>query len=207
MPGPTTEPLPKPRRSRRREALVGVELEPPHVGSYLLERGAPLSPVRLPIATAEGEFGAEYTGRGLAALRFPRTAGSPTPSAATKAPAEIRRWHALTIKAVKAALAGRLPSPLPPLDLAGGTAFQQRVWRALPAIGAGQTRSYGELAAAVGQPKAARAVGAACGANPIPLLIPCHRVLAAGGGLGGFTAGLEWKRRLLEGEGILVRFP
>ena len=62
--------------------------------------------------------------------------------------------------------------------------------------------TYGELAALAGRPAAARAVGAACGANPVPLIVPCHRVLAAGGGIGGFGGGLELKRALLEREGI-----
>jgi O-6-methylguanine DNA methyltransferase len=89
---------------------------------------------------------------------------------------------------------------LPPLDFSRGTSFQQRVWRALLEIPAGETRSYGEIAAAVGEPGAARAAGAACGANPIPVLVPCHRVLAAHKKLGGFSAGLKWKRLLLERE-------
>lgn len=90
---------------------------------------------------------------------------------------------------------------LPPLDLHGGTTFQQRVWQELRKIPPGRTRSYAEVAAAVGSPQAARAVGGACGANPIPLLVPCHRVLASGGRLGGFSGGLDWKRRLLALEG------
>ena len=117
------------------------------------------------------------------------------------APPEVLQWHALTKIAVCATLAGTPAMQMPPLDLTQGTAFQQSVWRELQAIGAGQTRSYGEVAAALGRPKATRAVGGACGANPVPLLIPCHRVLAAGGGLGGFSGGLEWKRRLLQAEG------
>ncbi|MCU0771181.1 MAG: MGMT family protein [Verrucomicrobia bacterium] len=62
--------------------------------------------------------------------------------------------------------------------------------------------TYGVLAKCIGQPKAARAVGAACGANPVPVLVPCHRVVAASGQLGGFSAGLDWKRRLLAAEGL-----
>ncbi len=92
--------------------------------------------------------------------------------------------------------------PLPPLALhLLGTPFQVRVWEELRRIPAGQTRSYGEVARAVGRPGAARAVGAACGANPVPLFVPCHRVLAAGGGLGGFGGGLPLKRALLLREG------
>ncbi|MHC4161175.1 MAG: methylated-DNA--[protein]-cysteine S-methyltransferase [Planctomycetota bacterium] len=80
--------------------------------------------------------------------------------------------------------------------------FTSKVLRAVGRIPHGQARSYGEIARAVGQPRAARAVGQAVGANPLPLLIPCHRVLAARGGLGGFGGGLAWKRFLLELEGI-----
>ena len=68
----------------------------------------------------------------------------------------------------------------------------------------GQTRSYGEIAVGIGKPKAVRAVGGACGANPIPVLVPCHRVLAANRKIGGFSSGLDWKRTLLAREGINV---
>ncbi|MEM9502108.1 MAG: bifunctional DNA-binding transcriptional regulator/O6-methylguanine-DNA methyltransferase Ada [Pseudomonadota bacterium] len=86
-----------------------------------------------------------------------------------------------------------------PLDVKG-TAFQQRVWQALRDIPAGETRSYGELAAALGNPKASRAVGGANGANNIAVLIPCHRVIAADGGLGGYAYGTEIKAELLKRE-------
>ena len=69
-------------------------------------------------------------------------------------------------------------------------------------ISMGQTKSYGEIARAIGRPKAVRAVGGACGANPIPVLIPCHRVLAANGKIGGFSGGLDRKYDLLAREGI-----
>jgi O-6-methylguanine DNA methyltransferase len=83
-----------------------------------------------------------------------------------------------------------------PLDLEG-TEFQQRVWRSVSAIPYGQTRSYAQIAATIGSPKAVRAVGAANGANPVAIIVPCHRVIASGGGLGGYGGGLELKRRLL----------
>ncbi len=86
-----------------------------------------------------------------------------------------------------------------PLDVKG-TAFQQRVWQALRDIPPGETRSYGELAAAVGNPRASRAVGGANGANNIAVLIPCHRVIAANGALGGYAYGLEIKAELLRRE-------
>jgi O-6-methylguanine DNA methyltransferase len=106
---------------------------------------------------------------------------------------------------LKSVLAGREPKNVPPLDLSGGTLFQQNVWRALQKIHRGKTRSYGEIARQIGKPKAVRAVGGACGANPIPIFIPCHRVLAANGKPGGFSAGLNWKRKLLAREGIVLR--
>ena len=86
-----------------------------------------------------------------------------------------------------------------------GTDFQQQVWRAISKIPAGKTLSYSEIAASIGNPNAVRAVGTACGANPIPLLIPCHRVLASNGGLGGFGGGLAVKKLLLAAEALQKR--
>jgi len=82
-----------------------------------------------------------------------------------------------------------------------GTRFQQKVWKELLKVPAGETISYAELARRIKNPKAMRAVGNAMGANPIPILVPCHRVIAAGGKLGGFGGGLALKRTLLEAEG------
>jgi O-6-methylguanine DNA methyltransferase len=84
-----------------------------------------------------------------------------------------------------------------PLDLSAGTAFQQAVWQALCRIPYGETRSYAWVAGQIGRPRATRAVGSACGANPIPVIVPCHRVIASDGSLGGFSCGLKWKKRLL----------
>jgi len=81
-----------------------------------------------------------------------------------------------------------------------GTAFDRRVWQAVQAIPYGQTKTYGEIAAGIGKPGAARAVGTANGRNPVPPVIPCHRVVAAGGKLGGYGGGLPLKRRLLDME-------
>jgi methylated-DNA-[protein]-cysteine S-methyltransferase len=86
-----------------------------------------------------------------------------------------------------------------PLDLRG-TEFQESVWKALLEIPYGETCTYQELARTVGKPKAVRAVGSANGANPIPLIVPCHRVINAGGKLGGYGGGLEAKARLLAME-------
>jgi methylated-DNA-[protein]-cysteine S-methyltransferase len=85
-----------------------------------------------------------------------------------------------------------------------GAPFERRVWQLMAEIPYGETRSYGDLAAALATP--ARAVGQACGSNPLPILIPCHRVLAAGGALGGYSGrgGAETKRQLLVLEGALL---
>lgn len=81
-----------------------------------------------------------------------------------------------------------------------GTGFQQQVWQALLTIPCGETRTYGQIAKQTRNPKAVRPAGGACGANPIPLFIPCHRVTATNG-IGGFSAGPEWKQQLLNLEG------
>ena len=91
-----------------------------------------------------------------------------------------------------------LPSDLP-LDIRA-TAFQHRVWDELRRIPHGETRSYSDVAAAIGKPKAARAVASACATNPVPLVVPCHRVIRSDGGLGGYGLGLARKRALLEQE-------
>jgi methylated-DNA-[protein]-cysteine S-methyltransferase len=83
-----------------------------------------------------------------------------------------------------------------PLELSG-TPFQRQVWLALTDIPYGSTVSYAKLAAMVGRPRAFRAVGQANGSNPVPIVLPCHRVVASGGGIGGYGGGLEMKRRLL----------
>jgi methylated-DNA-[protein]-cysteine S-methyltransferase len=86
-----------------------------------------------------------------------------------------------------------------------GTAFQRKVWAALQRIPAGETRSYGQLAVEIGEPKAMRAVGLANGQNPIAMVIPCHRVIGADGSLTGFGGGLDRKRWLLRHEGAGFR--
>jgi O-6-methylguanine DNA methyltransferase len=175
----------------------------------------------IPIATPWGKFIARYSEKGLAELSFPvgrassfhcgrrgnealsfqseKTRDSSRRLLQTK----MLRWHRTTTAALKAVLAGREPEKFPPLDLAG-TAFQKRVWNTLRKIPVGKTKSYGEVAQAIGEPNAARAVGGACGANPIPVLVPCHRVLAANQKLGGFSGGLDWKRKLLAREGVVL---
>ena len=159
----------------------------------------------VPIQTSAGAFIAHFSERGLAQLDFPDsgTSASAECSIAVIRP-QCRDWIKLTEQALSAILTGYQPRLLPPLDLQSGTIFQQRIWTALQNISVGHTKTYAEVAEAIGSPNATRAVGGACGANPIPLLIPCHRVLASGGKLGGFSAGLKWKVRLLAAERILL---
>jgi AraC family transcriptional regulator of adaptative response/methylated-DNA-[protein]-cysteine methyltransferase len=94
------------------------------------------------------------------------------------------------------------PSAMPdlPIDVRG-TAFQEAVWRELRKIPAGETRSYADIAAAIGEPGAVRAVGTANGSNPVAVLVPCHRVIRSDGTLGGYGGGLDRKRKLLAAEG------
>ncbi len=154
--------------------------------------------IELPVPTEDGEFVARYSGTGLAALDFPSRRKPELPN---EIPASVRGWHRATIIALKRALAGRAPRVLPPLDLSAGTDFQQRVWSALLKIRPGETSSYAEIASSIRHARAVRAVGSACGANPVPVLVPCHRVLAAKHRLGGYSGGLKWKRLLLWREG------
>jgi methylated-DNA-[protein]-cysteine S-methyltransferase len=91
-----------------------------------------------------------------------------------------------------------------PLDIRSGTPFQRTVWDYLRKIPYGQTRSYGEIARSIGKPGSQRAIGQANGANPLPIIIPCHRVVAADHKLGGYSAGVEIKRALLSIERVSV---
>jgi methylated-DNA-[protein]-cysteine S-methyltransferase len=105
-------------------------------------------------------------------------------------------------RALEAYLAGDLEALEPLAVRTGGTPFQREVWAALRTIPAGETRSYGELAARLSRPGAMRAVGMANGANPISIVVPCHRVIGADGSLTGYGGGLPRKRWLLEHEGV-----
>jgi len=110
--------------------------------------------------------------------------------------ARIGQWA----DALAGYVAGHSRLPTLPFDIRG-TPFQFAVWEQLRAIPAGQTRSYSEIARRIGRPRAIRAVGTANGANPVSILIPCHRAIRASGHLGGYRWGLERKRLLLEMEG------
>ncbi|MCD6025209.1 MAG: methylated-DNA-[protein]-cysteineS-methyltransfe rase [Fibrobacteria bacterium] len=133
-------------------------------------------------------------------------------SAALSTPAETisvpRDWKkdpaffAPVEKAVRAFFEQGKPLPRLPRGEARGSAFQLKVWKAIEEIPFGETRSYGEIAERIGHPRAARAVGTACGSNPLMLFTPCHRVLAARGAIGGYGfCGIEIKKKLLRIEG------
>lgn len=158
----------------------------------------------LSILTRDGQFIASYSNKGLCSLNFPGREEQIHSKSRARIPPQVQHWHDQTRKALESALVGRPLRDLPPLDLSRGTDFQQRVWKVLKSIACGKTLSYGEVADEIGDRKAVRAVGRACGANPIPVLIPCHRVLASKQKIGGFSGGLDWKRKLLTREGVLL---
>jgi O-6-methylguanine DNA methyltransferase len=156
------------------------------------------------IPTSLGRWRAVFTDTGLRELSLP---GSRHGGAAPALPvlnSQEGVWGRKFLAALRARLAGK-PVDLPWefLDLHERPPFHLRVWRAMYAIPFGAVRTYGQIAAAAGSPRAVRAVGQACGSNPIVLFIPCHRVVATGGP-GGFGSGLEWKRKLLELEGYTL---
>lgn len=110
-------------------------------------------------------------------------------------PEPLRDW----IAAIRLQLSDGTPGPDLPLDIRA-TAFQAKVWRYVSSIPSGQTRSYAEVAKAIGKPKAVRAVGTACARNPLAIVIPCHRVIRASGELGGYRWDLKRKQALLDHE-------
>jgi len=181
----------------RADRLLGMS-----PGAY--RNGAPGAVIRCAYArTALGWLAVAATVRGICAIelgatrtelaeRIGRRFGRAT---LVGADPELDAWLA-EVAAFVAAPAGRLDLPL---DVRG-TAFQQRVWRALQAIPSGATLSYGELARRVGVPRGARAVARAVATNPLALAIPCHRVVAVDGGIGGYRWGVERKRKLLARE-------
>lgn len=152
----------------------------------------PLGPMLL-AATDRGLCFLQF-GAAPAALQaeFPAAALLPVP---LPYPAQLNLW----IESLRAYLAGHRTQLDLPLHL-HATAFQMRVWRYLQTIPRGQTRSYSQVAAAIGQPAAARAVARACASNPVAVVIPCHRVIRGNGELGGYRWGLERKQSLLHAE-------
>jgi methylated-DNA-[protein]-cysteine S-methyltransferase len=106
----------------------------------------------------------------------------------------------LAVEQLKAYFAGTLTEFTVPIELRGGSDFERAVWGEIAAIPYGEMVTYGAIATALGDPGAARAVGTACNRNPVPVIVPCHRVVGAGGKLTGFGGGLPRKRQLLELE-------
>lgn len=157
------------------------------------------------LKTGRGWVAVAYTGRGILALTLPvKNADRALEALWGKNTLPLTRGHGYEQLArdLDRYFRGEAVSLDYPLDCMAATPFQQKVWAVLRGIPYGATQSYREVARAVGIPRAARAVGQAVGANPIPLLIPCHRVVASDGSLGGYAWGLTWKRHLHQVEGI-----
>ena len=159
--------------------------------------------------TPWGWMGLAESQRGLAAIVLPQRSKAAVAAGLGLEDAPRRRPSSVTLREARKQLveylAGRRTTFDLVLDFSRGTAFQQRVWKALQAIPYGQLWSYRGLAARVGGVHYARAVGGAVGANPLPIVLPCHRVVAQDATIGGFSCGLPAKRRLLALEGSLSR--
>jgi methylated-DNA-[protein]-cysteine S-methyltransferase len=150
--------------------------------------------------TPVGSLKLYFTDRGLAALEFAGKGAARAPGQGAPPP-HLKPLIEAAKRDLIAYFNGS-PTGFAALTLdPQGTPFQLRVWQELRRIPTGQTISYGELARRVGNPKASRAVGQANGRNPIPIIVPCHRVIAADGSLGGYSSGLDRKRWLLRHEG------
>ena len=147
----------------------------------------------------------ESDGQAITSLRFCCEKASAVPKEAPKEAVPTPPIIAETIQWLDDYFAGKRPCNVPRIN-PQGTDFQKRIWQTLLTIPYGETVSYGELARMVGC-RSARAVGQAVGANHVALLIPCHRVIAAHGKIGGYEYGIEIKKRLLKVENILQRRP
>jgi O-6-methylguanine DNA methyltransferase len=178
-----------------------------------MQMSKPHQPIVATVPTSLGIYSAAFTTRGLAMLAFPGDSPSHCraflqrwePSAAVAegiGPDDDPRVAQLTDE-LNAYFAGDLRDFRIELDQRG-TPFQLSVYRALLDIPWGKTRSYGQLATTLGRPKAVRAVGAANGANPIAIVVPCHRVIGSNGRLTGYGGGLDLKARLLAIEGVTL---
>ena len=157
-----------------------------------------------------GWMGLAESREGLAAIVLPQTSKMAVAAALGKGGSAFNGTSSSSLlrearKQLTEYLAGSRTSFDLPLDLSRGTAFQQRVWKKLGVIPYGQLWSYRGLASRVGGVQYARAVGGAVGANPLPIMVPCHRVIAQDATIGGFSSGLPAKRRLLALEGSLSR--
>lgn len=156
-----------------------------------------------------GWMGVAESERGVAAIVLPQTSKSAVAAALGVKTSGGQRPSSVTLREARKQLveylAGTRTSFQLSLDLSRGTAFQRRVWKTLRAIPYGQLWSYRGLASRVRGLQYARAVGQAVGANPLPIVLPCHRVVAQDATIGGFSAGLPAKRRLLALEGSLCQ--
>ena len=142
--------------------------------------------MRLLVDSPIGPLGVELAGDVVVGVRFGASTG-----AAGAHPA---------VDELAAYFAGALTSFTVPVETPGGSDFERAVWREIALIPYGEMVTYGAIATALGDPGAARAVGTACNHNPVPVIVPCHRVVGAGGKMVGFGGGIERKRRLLELE-------
>lgn len=156
---------------------------------------SPLGPISV-IERDGAVFAVELSRAPLATLRarYEKRLGAPVEL--------VERARLASARQVEAYFAGRRARFDVKLDLEGLPSFARSVLQALYRVPFGELVSYGELATRAGSPKASRAVGGAMAKNPIPIIVPCHRVIAANGSLGGFSGGLDVKRRLLEHEGV-----
>ena len=146
------------------------------------------------LASPIGLLRLEATNQGLTAVRFPHNVPvSAERTIQNPVVAEAKQQ-------LSAYFDGKLDTFSVPLDWCG-TAFQKSVWLALTKIRYGDTMTYADIARAIGRPRSARAVGGAAGKNPLPIIVPCHRVIGSDGTLTGFTGGLDIKIRLLQLEG------
>ncbi|MEY3977490.1 MAG: hypothetical protein RLZZ284_346 [Actinomycetota bacterium] len=136
--------------------------------------------------------------------RVARAASHRESQASQRGTPAAQRHADRAVRELREYFAGQRTTFSVPLQL-DGTPFQQRAWAAMRKIRHGRTISYAQQAAAMRAPRAARAVGSANGANPVPIIVPCHRVVASNGGLGGYSLGLAMKRWLLEHEALATR--
>jgi methylated-DNA-[protein]-cysteine S-methyltransferase len=142
--------------------------------------------MRLVLESPIGPLGVDTHGDAVVGVTFGARPGEP--------------GHHPAATELTAYFAGELTDFTVPVTVVGGSEFERAVWAELTRIPYGTMRTYGEIATALGDPGAARAVGTACNRNPVPVIVPCHRVVGAGGKLVGFGGGLDRKRRLLELE-------
>ena len=202
-------PLDEVASARATESLPGAAARAPGPGARRPAEEALADPVRLArVATPLGDMVAGATSGAVCLLEFPdgRAFGTQLQTLRRRMRRPVVAGEAPLLEGLRTQLAEYFAGERREFDLPldyPGTPFQRRVWDALRRIPYGETRTYAELAREIGAPGAARAVGRANGLNRIAVVVPCHRVVAAGGGLGGYGGGLWRKLRLLETEGAV----